>query len=84
MLHIAKPFNLVPAPDLIKDYKGSVCIFFNCELFKGGKVWAANVLMFWWAILFCPTIVFLGSSRANSANSSCTFFKSIFHAFVPN
>ena len=38
MLLIAKPFNLVPAPDLIKDYKGSVCIFFNCELFKGGKV----------------------------------------------
>jgi len=35
MLHIAKPFNLVPAPDLIKDQ----CVFFfNCELFKGGKV----------------------------------------------
>jgi len=24
MLHIAKPFNLVPAPDLIKDQ----CVFF--------------------------------------------------------
>jgi len=34
MLHIAKPFNLVPAPDLIKDYKGSVCIFLIVNYLK--------------------------------------------------